>query len=357
MRAATRGSPRREHRHRRQQRQPGLAGAREDRHRDRPSRRRPDRRGIEDAYRWMQSAHALEEPLAILQSHSGACPTWDDRLRALALNADSRFVGSMMSVVAAAIAPLALPTVRASLTPGPGHPAITAEALLDGAGTLYALATDRGAAASAGLVSALIEDIAYTARITAARSPGGHLDPPVLFLLDECANVAPIPPLPASWPTAAGRTSPSSPCSRPSPRSAPATAPRMPPPSSRPPRSSSSSAAPTTPTTAATCPPSSANATTGTPPAATPPTPSRSTPRPPRPRRYARSRSFPPTPSAPSRSAPPSCFSRRPDPIPLHAPVDRTPRRVPHRRRAAGRRGPAPRHPHGQPMTRPTSTS
>jgi type IV secretory pathway TraG/TraD family ATPase VirD4 len=152
---------------------------------------------IEDAYRWMQSAHALEEPLAILQSHPGACATWDDRLRALALNADSRFVGSMMSVIAAAIAPLALPTVRASLTPGPGRPSITAEALMADAGTLYALATDRGAAASAGLVSALIEDIAYTARITAARSPGGRMDPPVLFLLDECANVAPIPSLPS----------------------------------------------------------------------------------------------------------------------------------------------------------------
>jgi type IV secretory pathway TraG/TraD family ATPase VirD4 len=156
-----------------------------------------DGASIEDAYRWMQSAHALEEPLAILQSHPGACATWDDRLRALALNADSRFVGSMMSVVAAAISPLALPTVRASLTPTPGRPAITAEALLADAGTLYALATDRGAAASAGLVSALIEDIAYTARITAARSRGGRMDPPVLFLLDECANVAPIPSLPS----------------------------------------------------------------------------------------------------------------------------------------------------------------
>jgi type IV secretion system protein VirD4 len=156
-----------------------------------------DGASVEDAYRWMQSPHALETPLGILQSNPDACATWDDRLRGLALNSDSRFVGSMMSVVAAAIAPLALPTVRASLTPTADRPAITAEQLLEGAGTLYALATDRGAAASAGLVSALIEDIAYTARITAARSSGGRMDPPVLFLLDECANVAPIPSLPS----------------------------------------------------------------------------------------------------------------------------------------------------------------
>ncbi|MFN8034144.1 MAG: TraM recognition domain-containing protein [Mycobacterium sp.] len=156
-----------------------------------------DGASIEDAYRWLQSPHSLETPLGILQTHPDACPTWDDRLRALALNSDSRFVGSMMSVIAAAIAPLALPTVRAALTPTSSRPAITAEQLLADTGTLYCLATDRGAAASAGLVSALIEDIAYTARITAARSPGGRMDPPALFLLDECANVAPIPSLPS----------------------------------------------------------------------------------------------------------------------------------------------------------------
>ena len=152
---------------------------------------------IETAYRWLQSEHALEIPLDTLERHPGACPTWDARLRGIINNPDPRFVGSVMSVVAAAIAPLALPTVRAALTPAPGRPAITAERLLATSGTLYAIATDRGAAAASGLVSALIEDIAYVARRTAARSPGGRMDPPVLFLLDECANVAPIPSLPA----------------------------------------------------------------------------------------------------------------------------------------------------------------
>lgn len=152
---------------------------------------------IETAYRWMQSEHALEPAVAILSDHPDACPTWDDRLRGITANPDPRFVGSVMSVVAAAIAPLSLPTVRAALTPSAERPAITAESLLAGTGTVYALATDRGAAAAAGLVSALIEDVAYVARRIAARSPGGRMDPPVLFLLDECANVAPIPSLPA----------------------------------------------------------------------------------------------------------------------------------------------------------------
>jgi type IV secretory pathway TraG/TraD family ATPase VirD4 len=152
---------------------------------------------IDTAYIWMQSQHSLRKAHSILEDHSDACPTWDERLRGIIDNPDPRFVGSVMSVVAAAVSPLALPVVRDALTPTPSRPAFTAETLLATSGTLYALATDRGAAAASGLVSALIEDVAYVARRIAARSPGGRMDPPVLFLLDECANVAPIPSLPA----------------------------------------------------------------------------------------------------------------------------------------------------------------
>lgn len=151
---------------------------------------------IDTTYRWLQSPHAMDVPLAVLEAHSQACPTWDARLRGLIHNSDPRFVGSVMSVVSAAVMPLSLPSVRAALSPTAARRAITAARLLADGGTLYCLATDRGAAASAGLVSALIEDIAHVARITAARSRGGRMDPPVLFLLDECANVAPIPSLP-----------------------------------------------------------------------------------------------------------------------------------------------------------------
>lgn len=152
---------------------------------------------IDTAYVWMQSAHSLRKAHGILEDHPDACPTWDERLRGIIDNPDPRFVGSVMSVVSAAVAPLALPVVRAALTPTARRTAFTAETLLASNGTLYALATDRGAAAASGLVSALIEDVAYVARRIAARSPGGRMDPPVLFLLDECANVAPIPSLPA----------------------------------------------------------------------------------------------------------------------------------------------------------------
>ncbi|MCW2666520.1 MAG: Type secretory pathway VirD4 component-like, partial [Frankiales bacterium] len=48
----------------------------------------------------------------------------------------------------------------------------------------------------APLITALLEDLLDTARTLAAATPHGRLDPPLLLLLDEAANIAPIPSLP-----------------------------------------------------------------------------------------------------------------------------------------------------------------
>jgi type IV secretion system protein VirD4 len=45
-------------------------------------------------------------------------------------------------------------------------------------------------------LSALVSDLTETGRQIAATSPGGRLDPPLLILLDEAANIAPLPDLP-----------------------------------------------------------------------------------------------------------------------------------------------------------------
>jgi type IV secretion system protein VirD4 len=63
-------------------------------------------------------------------------------------------------------------------------------------GTLYLLGTASGAASTAGLVAALVEDVVEVARRLAAASPGGRLDPPLGLILDEAANY-PLPSLPA----------------------------------------------------------------------------------------------------------------------------------------------------------------
>ena len=63
-------------------------------------------------------------------------------------------------------------------------------------GTLYLLGSTGAQLSVAPLLTALLEDLLDTARQRAAGQPGGRLDPPLLLLLDEAANIAPIPSLP-----------------------------------------------------------------------------------------------------------------------------------------------------------------
>lgn len=62
--------------------------------------------------------------------------------------------------------------------------------LIDGQGTLYILGTNTGS--TAPLTSALVAEIVRQATVRAERR-GGRLDPPLTFVLDEAAKVAPGP--------------------------------------------------------------------------------------------------------------------------------------------------------------------
>ncbi len=56
--------------------------------------------------------------------------------------------------------------------------------------------------------------LARAARRIAAHQPGGRLDPPLTLALDECARIAPVPPLLATANIAAWRAT----LARPRPR-------------------------------------------------------------------------------------------------------------------------------------------
>ena len=64
---------------------------------------------------------------------------------------------------------------------------------LDAGGTLYLLGTTGAQLTVAPLITALVEDLVDAARRIAATTHTGRLDPPLTVLLDEAANIAPIP--------------------------------------------------------------------------------------------------------------------------------------------------------------------
>jgi type IV secretory pathway TraG/TraD family ATPase VirD4 len=96
-------------------------------------------------------------------------------------------------MVSIAFAALADPRVLDAVSPGDNEHLDPAE-ILDNNGTVYLLGTSTGAAATAGLVGAFLEDVLEVARRKAAGSPASRLDPPLSMVLDESANY-PLPSL------------------------------------------------------------------------------------------------------------------------------------------------------------------
>jgi type IV secretion system protein VirD4 len=133
-------------------------------------------------------------PVRILRTHSGAAPGWVEELVAQAA-ADPRQRDSVWAGVRRAVDALADPRVLDTCSPPPGE-SIDLREFLDQRGTLYLLGTTGAQLTVAPLVTALVEALLDTARTAAAETAHGFLDPPLTVLLDEAANIAPIPSLP-----------------------------------------------------------------------------------------------------------------------------------------------------------------
>jgi type IV secretion system protein VirD4 len=147
-----------------------------------------------DLYRWSLTPAAAQEAVEVLVSSSGAAVAWDRALDSI-ISADQRMRDSVWAMVANSFAALSDPRVLESVSPGANERFDPYEFLRQ-RGTLYLLGTASGAASTASLVAALVEDVVEVARKMAAASPGGRLDPPLGLILDEAANY-PLPSLPA----------------------------------------------------------------------------------------------------------------------------------------------------------------
>lgn len=153
-----------------------------------------DERTPAELFRWTLDPAAAAEAVAILDSHTDATPGWGDALGGV-IDSDPRTRDSVWQGVALSLASLADPRVLDTVSPPPGEDFDPAQFLAE-RGTLYLLATGAGAGASAPLVAALVEDIVEVARRQAAVSTGARLDPPLTLVLDEIANISPLPSLP-----------------------------------------------------------------------------------------------------------------------------------------------------------------
>jgi type IV secretion system protein VirD4 len=148
---------------------------------------------IKDLLAWV-SRPTDPTPVRILKSESGAAPGWAEELAAQA-TVDPRQRDGVWSGLRRALDCLADPRVMETCSPPPDEAFEPADFLAQ-QGSLYLLGTTGAQLSVAPLITALLEDLLDTARTLAASAPHGRLDPPLLLLLDEAANIAPIPTLP-----------------------------------------------------------------------------------------------------------------------------------------------------------------
>jgi type IV secretory pathway TraG/TraD family ATPase VirD4 len=152
-----------------------------------------DGRTMRDVLTWT-ARPADPTPVRILRTHPSAAPGWVEELVAQAA-ADPRQRDSVWAGVRRAVDSLADPRVLDACSPPAGE-SLDLQELLANRGTLYLLGTSGAQLTVAPLVTALVESLLDVARTTAAATFDGFLDPPLTVLLDEAANIAPIPSLP-----------------------------------------------------------------------------------------------------------------------------------------------------------------
>ncbi|MFF6956190.1 TraM recognition domain-containing protein [Streptomyces sp. NPDC008317] len=137
---------------------------------------------------------SLDESVKLLAKAPGAEPGIAKMLDSLYRN-PSETRSNLFTTVQTALTPLFSSAAKRTFVPDEGD-GLDIEQWLRAGGTIYLLVKDKQAKALAPLTSAFVDEVIETATRIANESPGGRLDPPLGLLLDEVANVSPLPHLP-----------------------------------------------------------------------------------------------------------------------------------------------------------------
>ncbi len=149
-----------------------------------------DGRDLAEVYRWLNDSTA-RRPVQLLR---------DKGHPALAASLEGRQSGAVetregiFETARTAAQALRDPAIMAWVTPDPTRPALDPLVFAGSTDTVYAMSKDGGGSA-APLVAALV-DALFTAGTHRAEAAAGRLDPPLVAVLDEAANVARIGDLP-----------------------------------------------------------------------------------------------------------------------------------------------------------------
>lgn len=148
--------------------------------------------GVEQLLDWSRRP-AAREPVRILSRHRGAARGWDEDLASSA-EVEPRHRDSIWATVRRAFDCFADPKVLEATRVE--RDTFDPDQFLDENGTIYLMGSPGAQHSVAPIVAALVEDIVDTARHHAARSVTRRIESPLMLMLDECANIAPLGDLP-----------------------------------------------------------------------------------------------------------------------------------------------------------------
>jgi type IV secretion system protein VirD4 len=158
-------------------------------------------RSTSDVLRWALD-ETDDEPIQLLATTPGAAPGVAAMLDNIYRSpAETR--SNMWTTVLTAVAPLLSDAARDLFCPEPGD-GVDLDDFLTRSGTMYLLVDENQAGDLAPLISAFVDEVIVVARRLADRNTTGRIDPPLALILDEVANVAPLPILPTAMSYTAG---------------------------------------------------------------------------------------------------------------------------------------------------------
>lgn len=127
-------------------------------------------------------------PLDVLAKHA---PTWEAELRQV-LDLPPKTRDSISATLTLTLSFMAVPALADAVCPADDEQ-FDVDVFLHGRGTLYLLGTHREHGAFGPLFAALTGALYERAKVLAAGRPHGRLDPPLLGVLDEAANICRVP--------------------------------------------------------------------------------------------------------------------------------------------------------------------
>ena len=162
------------------------------------------RGGTMDLVHYWALQRAPTDFLQSLHGAGGEAERWGTLIAHQMTSAASRTTDTIRYMIASNLGFMVDPVLRQAVTPGPGM--FSPREFVREGGTLYLIAESRDDRPSpvAGLFAALVIEIYHQAALAAATMPGGRLDPPMLWALDEITQTCPLP-LPSLLADAGGR--------------------------------------------------------------------------------------------------------------------------------------------------------